>query len=88
MFGFLDMIDNYEKRLVANDKRGDAVIDTVAVTDSDDPFETAVQHPQYNSGGWVIVETYKTKEDSQVGHDKWVKVMSADILPALSLIHI
>lgn len=80
MFG-LSMMGNYEQRKVANYKEGDLVVDTAAVTDSKDPYETGIKHPFYNNGNWVIVETYETKEQAQKGHDKWVKTMTADKPP-------
>jgi hypothetical protein len=66
-------VDHFEK-----DK---LVIDTCLVTDSEKPYETAVSHPQFNKGKWIIVETYNTKEESQVGHLKWVEKMTQDLLP-------
>lgn len=48
---------------------------TCAVTDSEEPFETGICHPNYNSGKWVIVEMYNSKERAQAGHDKWVKIL-------------
>ena len=50
MFGFTEMIDNYEERVVKNDKIGNVVIDTAAVTDSDQPYETGIKSPSYNDG--------------------------------------
>ena len=58
------------------------VVDTCRVTDNKSkPFETAVRHERYNGGLMVIVEEYTTKELAQVGHDKWVTLMSAVKLP-------
>lgn len=83
MLSFLSMAGNYEQRKVANyEGEGGLEIDTAAVTDSRKPYETGILHPQYNSGAWVIVELYDTKEEARAGHDKWVKIMTADILPA------
>jgi len=81
MFGF-GMVGNYEERKVANNKVKDAEIDTAAVTDSAHPFETAVKHPRFYDGKWIVVEMYDTKEASQAGHDKWVKVFNKKKLPA------
>jgi len=81
MFNFLSMVDNYEDRLVDNFTQGDLVVDTAAVTDSKQPYETGIEHPKYNGGELVIVELYDTKEEAQVGHDKWVKIMTAKKLP-------
>lgn len=81
MFNFFDMVGNYEERKVDRYESGFLVIDTAAVTDSEMPFETAVQHPKYNYGKWVIVETYMTKELAQEGHNRWVGTMTAEQLP-------
>lgn len=81
MFDFLDMANNYEERVVDNTKINEAEIDTCAVTDSDQPFETGVAHPRYNDGKWVIVEMYNRKKEAISGHKKWVKIFSAKKLP-------
>lgn len=81
MFDFFSMVGNYEQRAVARFEEGHLIIDTCAVTDSTQPYETGVCHPAYNDGAWVIVELYDTKEEAQVGHDKWIKTMAADELP-------
>lgn len=72
MFGFFNMTENYEERLIANDKIHDTEVDTVAVSDSDQPYETAIADPHYNKGKWVIVEMYDTKEEAKQGHNKWL----------------
>lgn len=81
MFNFLSMVGNYKERLVANYNQNGVEVDTVLVTDSSKPYETGVRCSQYNSGRWVIVELYDTKEQAQAGHDKWVKKMTAKKLP-------
>jgi hypothetical protein len=82
IFSFLQDIGNYKDRFVARyPQEGDFLVDTVAVSDGQKPFETAVKHPDYHEGEIVIVETYPTKEAAQDGHDKWVKIMTADNLP-------
>jgi spermidine/putrescine-binding protein len=81
MFGYLDMLCNYEDRKVDRFEDENLIVDTAEVTDSDQKYETAVQHPQYNEGEWIIVECYDTKEQAQEGHDKWVKKMTKEELP-------
>lgn len=83
MFDFFLMADNYEDRVVANFTDGVLTVDTTYVNDGAHPYETGIEHPQYNEGDWVIVEAYDTKEDAQAGHDKWVVTMTADDLPPL-----
>jgi len=81
MLDFFNMADNYEDRKVARFDGSDFIIDTCAVTDSDQPYETGVQHPKYNDGEWVIVEMYEDVDAARVGHDKWVVTMTNDPLP-------
>ena len=88
MFDYFDMAYNYEDRKVANYTSGDVTlfVDTARVTDSSKPYETAISHPKYNHNKWVIVELYDTKEEAQIGHDKWVALMTAEILPEVLII--
>lgn len=81
MFDFFNMAYNYEARAIARFEQGDVIIDTCAVIDAAQPYETGVSHPAYNDGDWVIVELYDTKEEAQTGHDKWVETMTAAELP-------
>jgi len=81
MFGFLDMMGNYETRKVDRYDGESLMVSTAAVTDGDYPFETAILHPDYNDGNHVIVEAYDDREAAQSGHDKWVKIMTGDPLP-------
>ena len=82
LFGFVQDMDNYKERVVARFERGDLVVDTTRVSDSREPYETGIRHPAYNDGRWVIVETYASKVAAQAGHERWVKRMTAAILPA------
>ena len=81
MFDFFSMAFDRESRKVATTEIGGAVIDTCAVTDSARPFETGIQHPEYNGGKWVIVELYDTKGEAELGHKKWVELFSGNKLP-------
>ena len=83
LFGFFSMANDYEQRAVARHEDADTLltIDTARVTDSRHDYETAVAHPAYNDGEWVIVEIYDTEEQARAEHDKWVKVMTAAKLP-------
>jgi len=84
LFDFLTMMDNYEDRAVARyeDEAKGLAVDTCAVTDSGQPFETAVAHPAYNDHKWIIVELYDSKEAANAGHNEWVRKMVAETLPA------
>jgi hypothetical protein len=82
MFNFLGMMGTYEQRVVARYEKDGVTLDTAYVTDYPDmPYETGLQHPDYNGGKWVIVEAYKTKEEAQAGHDKWVALYESGNLP-------
>ena len=74
LFDFYDMAGTYEQRKVANDVVNGVTVDTAAVIDSDQPYETAVKAPQYNDNSWVIVEMHDSKEQAEIGHAKWVEV--------------
>lgn len=54
-------------------------IDTSAVYDAIQPFETAVKHPRYNDGKLIIVESYNTRDEARLGHQKWVKIMTGPL---------
>ena len=82
LFDFLLETRPYAERLVDNFKDGSGlVIDTTAVNDAKYPFETAVKHPRYNNGEWIIVQGYPTKNEAQLGHNKWIKKMTNPKLP-------
>jgi len=81
LFGFMDMADNYDERAVARHEANGLIVDTCLVTDSEKPYETGISHKGYNGGSYVIAEMYNTEEEAQQGHDKWVKIMTADELP-------
>lgn len=87
MFDFLGMIDNYEERKVDRFERTnehgetDLIVDTCLVTDSKQPYETAVSHKAYNNGKWIVVGTYDAKEEAQTGHNRWVEKMTSEDLP-------
>lgn len=61
--------------------KGGLKVSTIEQDDSMDPYETAVKHPEYNDGDWIIVEMYETKDRAIIGHDKWVDKMTSDPLP-------
>lgn len=83
MFGFLKetIANTYDKRKVARYEKDGVFVDTCAVTDSKQPYETAISHPNYNNDKLVIVEMYDTIEEAKKGHEEWVKRMTAKELP-------
>ena len=81
MFDFLSMMGTYESRKVARFDKDKLMVSTCVITDSEQPYETAVRHPAYNNGKIVIVELYPTRQKAKQGHDRWVKKMTAKNLP-------
>jgi hypothetical protein len=75
-FGFLGMMGNYEERKVDRYEKDGVVIDTAYVTDGNKQYETAIGHPEFNNGDWIVVESYDTKEEALIGHNKWVETMT------------
>lgn len=84
MINFMGMADNYEDRKIDRweSKDGLQMVDTCTVNDGRKPYETAVLHPDYNNGKMVIVECYDTKDDAQIGHDKWLNLVLNNKLPS------
>jgi hypothetical protein len=81
MFDFMNDFDNYNDRMVARDEFDWGIVSTVAVSDGEHPFETAVAHDEYNGGHLVIVGAYPSRADAEVGHAKWIATMTAPELP-------
>lgn len=81
MFDFFLDIGNYDQRKVDRFKNDSGLIIDTCFTSDTGGYETGVVHPKYNGGEWVIVEEYRTKEEAQTGHDKWVKKMTQKKLP-------
>lgn len=77
------MAGNYDSRKVARDEFPWGFISTAYVNDGSKPYETAVEHPDYNAGSMVIVESYDTKVEAKRGHKKWVKRMTGKPLPVI-----
>ena len=65
MFEWIDMIDNYEQRKVANYKNEIFEIDTCYVTDRPRPYETAIRHKilEMVSGLFLDGETQRKKQE-------------------------
>lgn len=81
MFDFFAMAGNYEQRKVGRLDADWGFVSTCYVNDADKPYETAVEHPEYNDGNMVIVEAYDTRGDAEQGHARWVDTMTAETLP-------
>ena len=81
IFDFMKDINDYESRKVGRWEEGEKMVSTVIVSDGAKPFETAISHPGYNNGKWIIVASYDDLEAAKVGHEKWVKMVIEDCLP-------
>lgn len=81
MFDFFLDAFNYEDRKVDRFEKENLIIDTCSCSDGEHSYETAIKHESYNNRNWVIVEAYDSKEEAQVGHNKWVKIMTSNDLP-------
>lgn len=62
-------------------ENGKLFVDTCKVWDSEEPYETAIKHPDYNNGQIIIVDTYLDKESAQIGHKEWIKTITSDNPP-------
>lgn len=80
MFNFINMFSGYDVRKIAHYEDDDLLVDTCAVTDSAQPYETAVAHPAYGDGRIVIVEMYHTVKEAEDGYQRWIATMTADKL--------
>lgn len=81
MFDWLDMLKNYEERVVANTEKDGWVLDTCEVTDRPWTFETAFRHPDYHNGMWIIIATAEGRDRAKVVHDTLVDFFSRNGLP-------
>ena len=70
---------SYNERAIKQHQSKDFVVDTARVYGTFRPIETAVSHPEYNDGLWIIVQAYDTEEDAVLGHDRWVEVLEAEL---------
>jgi hypothetical protein len=75
------MGEEKEKRSVERYETLNLIVDTCLIDDSDQPFETAVQHSNYNNGQWIVVGVYNTIEEALTGHHKWIEIMTTEPLP-------
>jgi len=81
MFNFVEMANDYESRKVGRYQDGPIMVSTAMVNDSKDPYETAIAHPRYNDCKIIIVETYKSRDSAEIGHERWVNAITTGPLP-------
>lgn len=62
---------------------GECTISTLVPFDCKSPktYETAISHPLYKDGCYIVVEEYIGEESAQTGHNKWVKLCETNTLP-------
>jgi hypothetical protein len=82
MSGFLDFFLIIPEPLERFEIPGKLIVDTCGgMTDSEHFYETAVSHPSYNRGNWIIVESYDDEYSARTGHKRWVEAMTSNHLP-------
>lgn len=72
-FGFLDMMTNYEERLVKKTRTEKFTVDTALVTDRHMPYETAIKYDGFRNGNWIVLGWRETKEEAKKFHDEIVE---------------
>ena len=60
-----------------NTKSKNYIVDTCYTSDTG-CYETGISAKNLNDGSWIIVDEYKTAEESEKGHNKWVKYMKTN----------
>ena len=75
-------LNTYEDRKISRYEQDGLFISTAMVIDDEIyPFETAIKHADYNKGELIIAEQYKTLEEAENGHKKWMKAFSSEPFP-------
>ena len=72
-----------KREIIGQHREHDWGVSTCQMFDTDNPYETAIKHPHYNDGNIIIVEEYATREQAERGHQKWLAIMRAPMLPAM-----
>ena len=62
-------------------EEGDLIVSTVHPPEAHRLAETAISHPEYDNGKWIIVQEYDDLGQARAGHLKWVEIMSSPDLP-------
>jgi len=71
-----------KREIIGQHREHDWGVSTAQMFDTDNPYETAIKHPSYHDGEIIIVEEYATREQAERGHQKWLAIMRAPMLPA------
>lgn len=80
MFNFLLDRDNYSSRVVGRYESSEGFVSTCAVSDGKYPYETALQHIEWEDK-LIVVAGYDTKEEAKEGHLFWVTAFVDKTLP-------
>lgn len=64
--------EEHKSRKTGNTKGNGWIVDTCYACDSG-LYETGISCKWIDNSEWVIVDEYKTKDESIIGHKKWVK---------------
>lgn len=76
IFGSLPNI----RRIRRDEFTEEFIVSTIQIDDGSKPFETAIMHPAYGTDA-IPVEAYDTEPEAIEGHNKWLKIMTAPVLP-------
>lgn len=76
MFNWLFQADYESRKVDRYDDPSGFFVSTAFCEDNPPgtPFETGIRDKRYHHSV-IIVETYKTREAAQAGHNRWVKTM-------------
>lgn len=66
------------ERLKWVDMENRMMVSTVEADDTRHSYETAVCHPKFRNGKWIIVEEYDSVKDAECGHRIWITKMQLD----------
>ena len=86
IFDFLLDANDHPARQVATfiDDSRSLRVDTAIISDGEKPFETAVRHPRYDGGKWIVVEAYDTIGQAELGHKRWIATMTGELPESLA----
>lgn len=70
---YKEMAGTYDQRNICHDVTSNKFeIDTSIVTDRTYKYESAVSHPEFNRGAWVILDSAPDEESAKVMHQSFI----------------